>query len=130
MKLRIRGNSLRFRLTQSELALLIRAGRVEDGLHFPPGASNRLVYAVEISNGGDGVRAWCRQDEIGISLPLRLAQIWNDTDQVGIEARLPLEGNAWLTVVVEKDFRCLQPRPGEDESDHFPNPQPGPLCAS
>jgi hypothetical protein len=30
-----------------------------------------------------------------------------------------------LRILVEKDFACLAPREGEDESDMFPNPLSG-----
>jgi hypothetical protein len=33
-----------------------------------------------------------------------------------------LDDGAKLTILVEKDFACLTPREGEDESDMFPNP--------
>ena len=36
MKLRIKGNSLRFRVTQSELAKLVELGRVEETIYFGP----------------------------------------------------------------------------------------------
>jgi hypothetical protein len=30
-----------------------------------------------------------------------------------------------LRITLEKDFACLAPREGEDESDNFPHPQAG-----
>ncbi|MGH8167708.1 MAG: DUF7009 family protein [Woeseiaceae bacterium] len=36
----------------------------------------------------------------------------------------PLDGDE-LSILVEKDFACLAPREGEDDSDKFPNPLEG-----
>ena len=43
MKLRIQGNSLRFRLTRKEVDLLHRDGRVEGVVSFAPGCVLRYV---------------------------------------------------------------------------------------
>ena len=45
MKLRIHGNSLRLRLSQSEVAQFSKTGFVEDSIQFAPGAS--FAYALE-----------------------------------------------------------------------------------
>ena len=31
-------------------------------------------------------------------------------------------GRLELSILLEKDFQCLIPREGEDQSEHFPNP--------
>ena len=36
-----------------------------------------------------------------------------------------LDDGAKLAILVEKDFACLAPREGEDESDMFPHPDAG-----
>jgi hypothetical protein len=58
---------------------------------------------------------------IEISLPRAEADAWTDSDEVGIAAEQPLEGGT-LSLLIEKDFRCLAPREGEDDGDAFPNP--------
>ena len=45
MKLRIQGNSLRLRLSQSEVAQFSKTGFVEDSIQFAPGAM--FAYALE-----------------------------------------------------------------------------------
>ncbi|HEX5420534.1 MAG TPA: hypothetical protein VFY39_11085, partial [Gammaproteobacteria bacterium] len=49
MKLRIRGNSVRFRLSQKELEQLAEAGSAEDSIRFAPGVA--LTYRVSVSSG-------------------------------------------------------------------------------
>lgn len=47
------------------------------------------------------------------------------TEQVSIAANETLDVGDLLQILVEKDFACLVPREGEDESDIFPHPQEG-----
>ena len=42
-------------------------------------------------------------------------------DQVG-EGEQQHDNGDVLSILVEKDFACLAPREGEDESDMFPHP--------
>lgn len=118
MKLRIRADSLRLRLTRSEIDLLCQRGRVSQTIHFGPGSA--LEYAVELS---DGERPLARFADatITLALPRALARAWADGDDVGIEASQALaEGE--LALLIEKDFNCLIPR-GEQDADAFPNPK-------
>jgi hypothetical protein len=48
MKLRIRGNSLRFRTTRSEIAKLIETGRIEEEVFFAADNQCKLTYALEL----------------------------------------------------------------------------------
>jgi len=50
---------------------------------------------------------------------------WATTDLVGLEHQIQLKGEEKLAILIEKDFKCLQERPGEDEEDMFPNPDEG-----
>jgi hypothetical protein len=45
-------------------------------------------------------------------------------------AQVQSAGGADLNITLEKDFACLAPRAGEDESDNFPHPdaQRGKTC--
>jgi len=43
-------------------------------------------------------------------------------DEVSLQAEQPLGDGENLKLLVEKDFRCLSPREGEDDADLFPNP--------
>jgi len=48
---------------------------------------------------------------------------WAATEQVSIAANETLDDGDFLKILVEKDFACLAPREGEDESDMYPHPQ-------
>ena len=47
------------------------------------------------------------------------------SEQVSIEADEALDDGDSLKILVEKDFACLAPREGEDETDMYPHPLEG-----
>ncbi len=111
MKLRIRDNSIRLRLTQSEVQLFHESGKVAATIHF---GDNQLVYALEKADC-QALSASYNQNKICILVPTAMANTWATTEQVGMET----DGD--LKILVEKDFQCLVDR-GEDDTDTFPNP--------
>jgi len=116
MKLRIKGNTIRFRLTQSEIDT-IATGSVEDKTQFPGG--NALIYKIQ---KGDSFSCEFKNKEVLIKVDAKAIDIWSSTDQVSIENTLTLENGNQLEISLEKDFKCLTERPKEDETDMFPNP--------
>ncbi len=119
MKLRIKGNTLRLRLSKSEVAKIGREGYVEDAIHF--GANARLKYAMQVSDV-PSLSATMEHCTITVYLPKALAKTWVETEEVGFEANQPLENGESLYILVEKDFQCLTARPNEDESDNYAHP--------
>jgi hypothetical protein len=118
MKLRIKGNTLRLRLTQSELARFDEEGRVEDTVVFAPGAA--LHYAIEARGGLAAPRADYDDGRVRIAVPDTLARKWITTDDAGFEVEQPNGSDEPLRILVEKDFACLHRESEED--DVFPNP--------
>ena len=117
MKLRIQDNSIRFRLSQSEVTNFGIDGAVMGKVEFPGG--NTLVYRLTQAPILSGNLI---NNIVTIALPEQKVQEWLNTDQVGIKGNLTLENEDNLSILVEKDFKCLTER-GEDESDLFPNPK-------
>lgn len=120
MKLRVRGDSLRFRLTKSEVSALRDQGWWEDAATLAGPGGPRLIYRVESAAGeGPAVRYSSGPDSV-VTVVLRAEDVvpWADTSQVG----LYFEESWGLKVAVEKDFQCLDPRRDEDESDNYENP--------
>jgi hypothetical protein len=113
MKLRIRGNSLRLRLSQGEVSQLTRDGRVEDAISFGP---STLTYVLATSDV-DRIGASYEGQRIVVTIPKERAKTWTSTDEVGIESK------GELSILVEKDWSCLKPREGEDDGDAFPHPE-------
>lgn len=112
MKLRIKGNSIRLRLSRRDIAQLETNGRVEEWVEF--GRTGRFGYALEV--GGETVAASFAGGRITVSLPYSLAREWTASDRIGIEA------GGTPQILIEKDFACLTPRVGEDESEMFRHP--------
>jgi len=127
MKIRIKGNSLRLRLTQSEVTQFGESGVVSDSLHFPGSDSMQLTYTIE-RGASESINVDFAGNEIKLSVPEQLANNWTSTEQVGFEQKLPLNDGEQLLVLVEKDFQCLKPRANENEVDNFPNPLIGENC--
>jgi uncharacterized protein DUF7009 len=130
MKVRIHGNSIRFRITQSEMAALVDGVRLEDSVQFGPAQTEMLSYAVEISPRYSEVCALYSKGVIQVVLPVNLARALAGTDQVGIEHVQSVAEGVVLKIVLEKDFQCFHPKAGENESDNFPNPKPNQQAAT
>lgn len=122
MKLRIQDNSIRFRLTRTEVDALSAEGSVSATVSFPGGSS--LDYSVETSSLTGQPRAQYAADRLVVQIPQAAARQWAATEQVSITGAQPLDDGE-LSILVEKDFACLAPREGEDESDMFPHPLKG-----
>lgn len=123
MKIRIRGNSVRLRLTQGEVESFNRDGFFEQTCNFGPEAGNRLIYRLEKSKNLVKPDARMVNGNITVFLPEKNATHWAGSDEVGIDYTKYQDSPEELRILVEKDFQCLKPRLEEDESDNFPNPQ-------
>jgi hypothetical protein len=128
MKLRIRGNSIRLRLGESEVAQLIKGGRVSESTQFLPLAGGQLTYTLVTSPDEKEITARLADNEIKVTVPEVLGQGWANSGQVGLKHEQPINGEVSLSIAIEKDFRCLEPRSSEDQSDTFPNPAQGKDC--
>lgn len=120
MKVRVQGNSIRLRLKQNEVTTLAQHGSVETRLEFGPDAqSQHLVYRIEATDTPE-IDLSYRAHLVCIHLPKAQATQWNDSDQVGFECDLSLKGAPPLQLLIEKDFKCTDIRP--DENECYPNP--------
>lgn len=120
MKLRIRDNSIRLRLTRVEVDAVQENGIVRSKTVFPGGHEFR--YCVESSPAIENPAAIFSDNEISVRLPEAMVLTWVSTEQVSMMGEQVLDDGAKLTILVEKDFACLAPREGEDESDMYPHP--------
>jgi hypothetical protein len=123
MKLRIKGDSLRLRLTQGEVRQLADSGSVEERTRF--GAGKDLVYRLRRDAGATALMAVSSGTEIEVRVPAAMAKEWCSTDLEGLSATQPVAPGVELRIAVEKDYACLTVREGEDESDNYPHPAAG-----
>jgi hypothetical protein len=67
----------------------------------------------------DALTADIVDSQITVYVPSAITEKWDIDERVGFDAH----DTSGLYILVEKDFQCLKPRPHEDESGLFPNPQ-------
>ncbi|MBC7919909.1 MAG: hypothetical protein H7Z75_02365 [Ferruginibacter sp.] len=122
MKIRMQRNSVRLRLTQTELQHFGTSGRVEETVSFGLHPATRLTYALERNADIGTCCASFGNGTIRLQIPGPLADEWVNTGRVGIECRQWLDEQTTLHLLVEKDFRCLDGGRAEENADAFPNP--------
>jgi len=122
MKLRIKGPTLRLRLTQGEIRALLDEGEVEERVPFAGGVN--LVYRLKRDAAVGEIAASFHDGVVEILIPERNAREWCLTPLVTLAHEQSVPDGS-LRITLEKDFACLAPREGEDESDNFPHPEAG-----
>lgn len=121
MKLRIKGNTIRLRLSQSEVAHFAEHAFVKEEISFLSSDSS-LVYSLYKNSSVTKLTASFQNHEIRIEIPERIASNWVNSEQVGIQNDSEPGANEEIFILIEKDFQCLHKRSHEDESDNFQNP--------
>jgi uncharacterized protein DUF7009 len=114
MKLRIQNNSLRLRLTKTEVARLGDQGFVESAIQFP--GDRVLRYSVAAAPETERISVCYQGDSVCVLLPIQVAQGWAKDNQVSLEGT-----DSGVQILVEKDFQCLH-RAAGSEPDSYPNP--------
>jgi hypothetical protein len=127
MKLRIKGDSLRLRVSRSELKRFLQGEAIEETIHFSSEPKAQLTYALESSPDGVSTGVSFAAERVTVMLSQEDANTWSDNSQVGIYTTLDAGGGRSLQLVVEKDFACLD-RSDEDNEDTFPNPHADESC--
>jgi len=123
MKLRIRGNSLRLRLTKSEVAEIGAGGTVEETVEFGGEPPQRFIYALMSTDNVENPTAVFDAGRITVFISKAQAGEWSRTNQIGIEAEKSIGADGrTLRILIEKDFSCLEPRAGEEDVDTFAHP--------
>jgi hypothetical protein len=120
MKVRIRGNSIRYRLKQHEVAQFSEAGFFTETTQIGSDADALLCFTLRIAS--------CAQPQVLntgnhviVEIPTAVADEWTGTEQVGFDAAISFSNGAELKLLVEKDFACLD-RSDEEEVGSYPNP--------
>jgi hypothetical protein len=119
MKLRIKGNSIRLRLLRSEVERFAADGKISEETAFGPSS---LRYSLYSSQDAEKMYAELTENEIRVFIPADEAARWSTNDQVGLEVEQFVGGDEVLSILVEKDFVCLDRPDDPDRDDAFPNP--------
>jgi hypothetical protein len=118
MKIRIKGNSIRYRLTKSEVQKFSEVGYLEETTQFP---SSQFKYALSAKVGINEIEADMLNNCIILYFPDYLKGEWLNSQTVGYRRTMQLNPSETLSLLIEKDFVCLD-EVEEDQSDNFPNP--------
>ena len=111
MKLRIKGDTIRLRLTQSEVAAVANGNIVAETTALPQ------PFTYVLATAGETIGAAFANGRMTVNIPERTAVRWAGTEEVSLRG---CEGG--VEILVEKDFTCLTPREGEEAPDAYPNP--------
>lgn len=115
MKLRLLGNRIRLRLTQSEVAQIGNNERVVEHTNI---GTDTFTYSLGTHISDEEIKAEFKQGALRITIARSIAHQWANSDDVGIQSPEGVEP----FILIEKDFKCLTVRAGEDETDMFANP--------
>ena len=120
MKIRILDSSIRLRLDRAEVDRIGAGESVTATTEFPNGA--QFTYALAASEAAAPTASF----EAGcmtVWVPREEAHEWaTDETRVGIHTSQAVKAGE-LKLLIEKDFECLDPREGEDQSNRFVNPK-------
>lgn len=117
MKIRIKGNSVRLRLSKSEVDTFGKQGYIEERTQF---GNAVLTYALKSTTHCD-MSADFEDNKVTMYLPDTKAKEWVETQKVGFDANMDLGDGNELYLLLEKDFQCLD-NSIEDQSDNYENP--------
>lgn len=112
MKIRIKDNTVRFRLTQSEVAKLGEEGIISSFTEF---VDRPFIYAIEKTEDAELSAAFI-ENRMVLKMPAAMITEWIATDRVGFEGQ-----SGKIKLLIEKDFVCID-NTLEDQSDNYPNP--------
>jgi hypothetical protein len=118
MKIRIKGNSIRIRLTKTEVDKFGAEAHLEESTEF---GNNSLRYAISVSPDNTELSASFEGNTITMWVPSAMQKEWVSGETVGYSNKMPIGNGKELFLLLEKDFVCLD-NTFEDQSDNYPNP--------
>lgn len=118
MKIRIKGNSIRYRLTKTEVETFCATGYFEETTDF---GAKLFTYALKAQAGVDILDAEFQGDKITLFLDSAKSNIWYQSNLVGFKHSVTKKNGGELSLLLEKDFVCMD-ETIEDQSDNYPNP--------
>lgn len=124
MKLRLRENSIRLRLLQSEVNQLLEMGNVSETIIFGVKPTEKLTYSLRISGETNEIFGQILNNHIEIFLPILEAENWmHDKNIVGLYSTQDIGDLMKLDISIEKDFACPTRPEDLDNADAFANPE-------
>jgi len=120
MRVRISGNSIRFRLRQSEVQRFGKHREIKEVISFGSFASEKLSFVLK-SIPSNYFQVSYKSNAITVEVPEALCKEWTQTALVGFNETVDTDKGEAISILVEKDFACLDGTEVENE-DAYPNP--------
>lgn len=118
MKIRIKGNSIRIRLTKTEVSTLCTNGYLQEKTSF---INNSLIYALCVAENKNELSASFTENKITMFVPADFVKDWPVNDIITLDGTIPIGNEENLYLKLEKDFICID-HTDEDQSDNYENP--------
>jgi len=119
MKIRIKDNSVRLRLTRTEVEKFANEKYIEGKTDF---GNAVFVYAMRCNETVEEICADLSDNKITMHIPVSIAEAFVNTDAVGFQQDQLLDNGRKLFLLFEKDFKCIDGEVLEDQSDNYENP--------
>lgn len=118
MKLRIKGNSIRIRLSRTEVDTLAKDNYLEERTEF---ANTAFIYALQAKAGISGLEAGFSENKLTMYVSTELVTEWPTNNTVGFDNKWDAGNKKSLFLLLEKDFKCID-NAMEDQTDNYENP--------
>lgn len=120
MKIRIAQQSLRVRVKPAELAALHATGALHQGLAMGPTPAHVLHFKVFADPAAAPLAVTFEDGHVQIGVSPALVEELQETERVGATVTREIQAGRSITIIFEKDFKCLTHR--NEDVDAFPNP--------
>lgn len=120
MKIRITDDSVRLRITPSELECLLSGKEVKTMISWMEEAKVTSITFVVKPSSGTSVNYVKNTNTYEIKWISEELQSWGSSMEVGMYQDFNFSADRKLSLAIEKDFEC-KGRIDEDKSDRFPN---------
>lgn len=124
MKLRIKANSVRIRLTKTEVNKLATESYLQEVTVLP---GQTFIYAIKSDDNATALTIAYENNILTMMVPKSFAANWHQNDIVGMDAWMQVNEKEKLYLLLEKDFVCLD-ETAEDQSDNYENPNKKPVA--
>ena len=120
MKLRLKGNAIRLRLSQTDVETLVEKGFVQEEIKFSKNLA--LSYRLELHEDILKPGVIYAGNSIVVFIPQHFTNLWPFNNIAGTSTLHITEDGTEIFLLIEKDFKCLDDTE-EDQSDNFANPK-------
>ncbi|WP_437184925.1 DUF7009 family protein [Planctomicrobium sp. SH668] len=128
MKLRTHKNSIRIRIDQRDLSTLAEERCLTERIEFGASPAEHFSYSLILDSASNGVLcARYENGELQVRISTDHLNEWLTTDRVSFAAEQQISGGV-LSILIEKDFKCLDRAPGQEASDLYAFPNPSQFC--